>query len=422
MATPEQMQLLTSALRAAASRATELAGGGSALLFAALPGDHDDEASAKLRAAAGFASPEHARGAANALATAVAECLEAGETVATPGVEAMGPRGAGGVTLIPLSIDGRVHGVLATGSPTALQPTSSEALELLASSTAIRVDHLQLAGEVERLRTAVHESEELAREKNDELLKLSETLFAQDIELLRSNEKLGQIEKIKSDFIEKMSKELRTPLNSIIESTISVLAGENENLSEGAKDSLRLALDEGTTFQRTLQNILDLWRIKQREMPIEIQVMNFSEVVDEAIFSVQDTLQGKPVTIVKRIAETFPKVKTDLAKVNQVLFLLLDNAAKFTPEGQIEITAGVQDGILRCQIKDTGIGVCPDDQQYIFDEFFQVDERSSTRYRGAGLGLSLVRDILGLIEGTCSVKSEAGQGTTAVFEIPVERI
>ena len=88
---------------------------------------------------------------------------------------------------------------------------------------------------------------------SDEILKLSEALFAQDIELLRNNEKLGKIEKLKNDFIEKMSRELRTPLNSIIEAIIQVLAGENEALSSSAQESLRHALDEGTAFLRTLQ-------------------------------------------------------------------------------------------------------------------------------------------------------------------------
>ncbi len=420
MATPERMQILTRALRDAASRAAEIAGGGCALLFAGLPGELEEEARSRLRAAAGFDSVDVARGAASAIMAKVTHCIDTKETVAEPGDGAMGPRGAGGVVLMPLAIDDRIHGVLAAGSPEPLQAAQSEALELLASTAAVHIDHLELNEELARLRRSACENENLAHEKSDELLKLSETLFAQDIELLRSNEKLGQIEKVKSDFIEKMSRELRTPLNSIIESTISVLAGENETLSDGAKESLRLALDEGTTFQRTLQNILDLWRIKQGEMPVEIQDLNFSEVIDEAIFSVQDTLKGKPVNIEKQLAETFPKVKTDLAKVNQVLFLLLENAAKFTSNGRIEITAGVEDGMLHCEIHDTGIGICPDDQQYIFDEFFQVDERTSTYYRGAGLGLSLARDILALLDGECRLKSEPGQGTSAIFEIPVQ--
>ena len=145
---------------------------------------------------------------------------------------------------------------------------------------------------------------------------------------------------------------------------------------------------------RTLQNILDLWKIKQRELPVEIQEVNFREVVDEAIFSVQDRISEKPVTVEQRFSEPFPKIRTDLAKVNQILFLLLENAVKFTARGQITITANLEDDQLKCEIRDTGIGICPDDQPHIFEEFFQVDELSSRAYAGAGLGLALVRDLV----------------------------
>jgi signal transduction histidine kinase len=162
-----------------------------------------------------------------------------------------------------------------------------------------------------------------------------------------------------------------------------------------------------------------LWRIKQGELPIESQEVNFREVVEEAIFSVQDTLGDKPVTIERRYHEPLPKVRTDLAKVNQILFLLLDNAAKFTREGRIEIEAGVSGGRLTCHVRDTGIGICSDDRQYLFDEFFQVDDAASTRYRGAGLGLTLVRDLLGLLEGSIELTSEVGAGTCVTFHVPV---
>jgi len=417
MATPERTQILTGALRAAASRAAELAGGGAALLFARMPGDPATSAP-RLRAAAGFGALDEARTAATDLESSVRECVESGRPTSLPGDGKMGERGSAGVQLLPLEIEGRVHGAMAVGSPKSIDGALSQALALQAATAAIHIDHILLSDQMAELRKAAGKADP-ETEDPDELLKLSETLFAQDIELMRNNEKLGQIEKIKSDFIEKMSKELRTPLNSIIEATIAVLSGENENLSDGAKERLRLALDEGTTFQRTLQNILDLWRIRQGEMPVQIQDLNFAEVVDEAIFSVQDSLRSESVEIRKLIGEPLPKIKTDLAKVNHILFLLLDNAAKFTLDGDIEITAVVENGTLRCQIEDTGIGICPDDQQYIFDEFFQVDAHATSEYRGAGLGLSLVRDLLELLDGSCAIKSEAGCGTTAVFEIPV---
>src|SRR5690606_32524931 len=254
-----------------------------------------------------------------------------------------------------------------------------------------------------------------AEEKADEVLKLSEALFAQDVELLRSQERLGQVEKLKNDFIEKRSRELRTPLNSINEAIIAVLAGENDVLSETAQQCLRRALDDGTAFLRTLQNILDLWRIKQGEMPAEPADVNFREVVEEAIFSVQDTIGSNPVTIEKHFEEPLPKIRTDLAKINQILFLLLDNAAKFTRQGRIEIHARVGGVALRCEVRDTGIGIWPDDEQLVFDEFFQVDELASTKYRGSGLGLALVRDLIRLLDGSIELSSEVGVGTRFGF-------
>ncbi len=217
-----------------------------------------------------------------------------------------------------------------------------------------------------------------------------------------------------------MSRELRTPVNGIIESIISVLTGENESLSDTAKASLRRALDDGTGFLRTLQNIIDLWRIQRSELPVEVQDVNFRETVDEAIFSLQDDIEGKPLTVEQQLQEPFPKIRTDLTKINQILFLMLDNAVKFTPQGKIEIAARVNDGRLHCEIRDTGVGICTDDQQYIFDEFYQVDEPASDKYRGAGLGLALVRNLIILLEGEIAVRSEVGAGSTFIFSIPVQ--
>jgi signal transduction histidine kinase len=408
-------------LRTAATRAVTTAGGGCAMLFVVAADAATGDASPRLRAAAGFPSADATREAAQTIAGDISAAVASGEAADAPVSETLLRNGANVLTILPACFGDQVLGVLAVGSPADPEPAVVGALSELAETVGLQLDHARLESEVTSLRSAAFESDSVADAKSDELLKLSEALFAQDIELMRSNEKLGSIEKLKNDFIEKMSRELRTPLNSIIEATISVLAGENERLSENAKSSLRHALDEGTAFQRTLQNILDLWKIKQGELAVELQEVNFNEVVDEAIFSVQDTIDDKPIEIEKDF-DPIPTFKADLAKTNQVLFLLLDNAAKFTAEGQVVIRAGIEDGHLRCEVRDSGIGICPDDQQFVFDEFFQVDALSSTRYRGAGLGLALVRDLLVLLEGEMSVQSEPGHGTTVTFRIPVTLI
>jgi len=410
---------LAAVLRAAASSAAQAVGGGVALVFTSRAGAPAGGA-AQLRAASGFAQAEDARDAARALLPQVREALDAGSERQLDANPSLGDRGAGAAAIYPLAFEDRIHGALVLGSPSALDSSQRGTLANLIAALSLRLDHARLEEGLAALRSQDPGKDEEPGETNEEILKLSEALFAQDIELLRTNEKLAKIEKLKNDFIEKMSRELRTPLNSIIEAIISVLTAEDETLSDGAKTSLRSALDDGSAFLRTLQNILDLWRIKQGELSVEIQDVNFRELVDEAIFGVQDSIGDRPISVEAKIEEPFPKLRIDLTKVNQILLLLLDNAAKFTPRGRIEIAARVVEDRLACEVRDTGIGICPDDQQFIFDEFYQVDEPSSQKYRGAGLGLALVRDLVVLLDGEIAISSEVGVGTALSFQIPVQ--
>lgn len=393
--------------------------GGLALVFVI---DAERPLALRLVAAAGIATSASARDAAEALAPALQRVLAEGTTRLLAAPLALGPAAAGGVLAAPLAWRGVRLGVLVAAAPGAISNPSRREIERLAGRLAERIDHERLAAKAEDLERRLRQNEGQAEQRGEELLKLSEALFAQDIELLRKEEKLGKVERLKNDFIEKMSCELRTPLTGIIEAIIAVLANEDASLSEASKNGLRAALDDGTAFLRTLQNILDLWRVKQGELALEISDVGFPEVVDEAIFSVQDALAGKELCIEKRLAEPFPKIRTDLTRVNQILFLLLDNAVRFTERGRIEIRAEVTGGELVCAVEDQGIGICPDDQQLVFDAFYQVDEPRSSRYRGSGLGLALVRELVALLGGTLALSSEVGRGSTFVFRLPVKTL
>ena len=413
---------LATAVRTAATSAADLLGGGLALVFAAGPGNASESDAIRLRAAAGFDSPEVALEAAQRLLPQIRESLEKRQPQPLPADPSLGERGDAGLAIHPLICGDRVHGALAVAWSSAQNGAASEALSELTSVLALRFDHARLAAEISLLSASTATAHQGTDEKSEEILKLSEALFAQDIELLRSNEKLGKIEKLKNDFIEKMSRELRTPLNSIIEAIISVLTGENEAISDTSKATLRSALDDGTSFLRTLQNILDLWQIKQGELRVEVQDVNLREIVDEAIFSVQDGIGDKPISVEQKIDENFPKIRTDVTMLNQILFLLLDNAVKFTPRGRVEIMARLDDELLTCEVRDTGIGICADDRSKIFEEFFQVDEPASQKYRGAGLGLTLVRDLVLLLGGEIKVASEVGAGSNFSFSIPLQGV
>lgn len=316
-------------------------------------------------------------------------------------------RAAGGVYGFPLRHASHARGVAIVGCPGPWPRMRSAEFESTLRQIALVLDH-----------HAVSSGDVSSGEPSDELLKLSEQLLAQDIELIKQDEKLEEIERLKSDLIEKMSHELGAPLQRISEQVVSVLATQHESLSESARLSLREVLDEGQSLTRTLQNILDLWRLKQRAVRVEIQDVNLADVVDEAIFNVRDRLR-KGVTLQKRILAELPTVRTDLQKLNQILFQVLDNAVKFTLRGRIELELGVEDGQLLCVVADTGIGLAADDATQVFEEFFQVDNSSDSPFRGSGLGLTLTKTLIELLGGAISLSSEIGQGTRFSFTIPV---
>ena len=316
-------------------------------------------------------------------------------------------RASGGVYGFPIRHNGQVRGVALLGCPGPWPRVQNAGIESILRQIALVLDH-----------HAVSSSPAAEAEPSDELLRLSEQLLAQDIELIKREERLTLVERLKADLIETMSYELRQPLNSMIERMISVLANEHEALSPTGRDSLRGVLADGNTLMQMLQNILDLWRLKQGEVSIDTQDVNLAEVIEEAIFNVRDTLQPD-VVFEKRIPSALPKIRTDLGKLNQILFHLLDNAAKFTRRGRIALELGLEDGQLVCSVTDTGIGIAPDDQEQILDEFYRVDSSPDSRHRGAGLGLTLARGLIEKLGGSLSLQSEIGQGSRFSFALPV---
>ncbi len=320
-------------------------------------------------------------------------------------------RGAGGVYGFPIRHNGQPRGVALLGCPGPWPRVQNAGIESILRQIALVLDHHSMSG-------ANGSGGPVGAEPSDEVLRLSEQLLAQDIELIKREERLTLVERLKADLIETMSYELRAPLNSIIERVISVLANEHEKLSSTGRDALRGVLDDGNALMRMLQNILDLWRVKQGEVTVEVQDVNLAEVIEEAIFNVRDTLQPD-VVFEKRLPSSLPKIRTDLAKLNQILFHLLDNSAKFTRRGRIELELSLEDGQLFCSVTDTGIGIAPDDQEQIFDEFFRVDSSADSRHRGAGLGLTLARALVEKLGGALSVQSEIGSGSRFSFTIPV---
>lgn len=323
-----------------------------------------------------------------------------------------------GIAVHPLIFRDEVIGALLLAGVRPFTREDIQLIQLLSDQFAFVIAHAHVLARSEDMAEELSAKEEILGNHDDELLKRSEELLTQDIQLLEKNEALKKVDKLKRDFLEKMSREMRAPLGRIIHHLISVLSNDEETMSGESTEHLRAALGEGTAFSRTLNNIVDLWRLKEGQVPVDQKPIHFEGVVDEAIHLVQQVAIERKVTIEKELEGVTVVLNADLGKLTQILTEVISNAVKFTSNGSVTILAEETGGELVCKVVDTGIGMAHDDCVNAFDEFFQVDESASSGFHGAGLGLCIAKHFVELMGGAIALESEVGQGTTITLRFP----
>jgi signal transduction histidine kinase len=259
-----------------------------------------------------------------------------------------------------------------------------------------------------------------------ELLKTFATqsvLAIQNARLFREIEdKSCQIEaanRHKSEFLANMSHELRTPLNAII--GFSEVLGErmfgelNEKQAEYTDD----ILSSGRHLLSLINEILDLSKVEAGRMELELATFDLPLAIDNARTFVRERATKHGINLDVTVDERLGDFVGDERKIKQILLNLLSNAVKFTPEGgRIGINARQADGSVEISVSDTGIGISPEDQAKIFEEFRQVGGDYAHKKEGTGLGLTLAKKFVELHGGRIWVESEVGKGSTFSFTLP----
>jgi PAS domain S-box-containing protein len=238
-------------------------------------------------------------------------------------------------------------------------------------------------------------------------------------ELLRAKEAAEESSRVKSSFLANMSHELRTPLVGIL-GYADILSGEL--LDKEHKDMAETILQSGQQLIETLNSILDLSRIEANRTEIEIKTYDLRDILNDCHSLFKQAAKNKNLYLKINIPPKNLFVDTDSQLLRKVFNNLLNNAIKFTTKGGITITAEtiLIDNKLQIltKVADTGIGIPEQYQDLIFEPFRQVSEGLSRNFTGSGLGLTLTKKFVDLLQGTISVSSKEGQGTTFTVTLP----
>jgi GAF domain-containing protein len=240
-------------------------------------------------------------------------------------------------------------------------------------------------------------------------------------EIADKSRQLEAASRHKSEFLANMSHELRTPLNAIIgfsEVLVDRMFGElNEKQDEYLKDIYA----SGQHLLSLINDILDLSKIEAGRMELEATDFDLPSAIDNALTLVRERATRRGITLGRTIDAHLGMLRGDERKVKQVLLNLLSNALKFTPEGgRIDVRAGAHDEVAEVSVTDTGVGIAPEDQEAVFEEFRQVGT-ADKKVEGTGLGLALSRKFIELHGGRIWVTSTVGVGSTFTFTLPVRR-
>ena len=225
----------------------------------------------------------------------------------------------------------------------------------------------------------------------------------------------------KSEFLANMSHELRTPLNAIIGFSEVLSERMFGELNEKQEEYLKDIYASGMHLLSLINDILDLSKIEAGRMELELMDFDLPAALDSALTLVRQRAARRGISLDSNVDERLGQIQADERKIRQVVLNLLSNAIKFTPEGgRIEVGAVPRDGSVEVSVSDTGIGIAPEDQEAVFEEFRQVGT-AEKKAEGTGLGLTLCRKFIELHGGRIWVKSQVGAGSTFGFTIPIRR-
>jgi len=253
----------------------------------------------------------------------------------------------------------------------------------------------------------------------NEVKRATEKLRKTNQDLNGANKKLQELDDMKSDFMRRMEHGSRSHL-AVIQSCLSLVVKEYfSGLNEQQKDLVTTAKRRCSTMLELLDDILLLSYRKSSDAVYQIEPVQVIEIVHEALEDIQVQAQNKSIKIDIQIPADFPRVMADPEALKEVLSNLVNNAVKYTEEnGKVTVSAKAKRGFIEIEVRDSGIGIAPEDLPEIFIEFYRAPNAKSYKTEGTGLGLAIVKEIVETLHGSLKVQSELGKGSTFTVKLP----
>jgi signal transduction histidine kinase/CheY-like chemotaxis protein len=268
----------------------------------------------------------------------------------------------------------------------------------------------------------VRQAKNALAERNDQIEQQNREIEQARQVALEAKEAAEAANQSKSAFLANMSHELRTPLNAII--------GYSEMLEEDAEASgqkefvsdLQKIRSSGKHLLGLINDVLDLSKVEAGKMKLFLETFDVANLVDEVVATATPLVEKNGNRLEVHSAPDVGQIREDVTKVRQVLLNLLSNAAKFTEKGTVSLEAAREADVTGSwvvfRVRDTGIGMTPEQQAKLFQAFTQADGSTMRKYGGTGLGLALSRKFCVMMGGDINVESSPGQGSTFVVRLP----
>jgi two-component system sensor histidine kinase ChiS len=274
------------------------------------------------------------------------------------------------------------------------------------------------------LKHSVAEAIALARDMNV-VKKQVEDLNLRNAESERKMDELIEYDKLKTEFFTNISHELRTPLN-VISSTVQLLKSLDPTRQlgeESIRKYLKIMNNNCYRLLRLINNLIDTTRLDGGYIKLHLKNNNIVSVIEDITQSVAEYIKSKNIDIIfdTEVEEKYLAIDEDM--IERIMLNLLSNAVKFTNEkGKIFINIMDLGNFVEIRVRDTGIGIPEDKIDYVFERFAQVDKTTTRKTEGSGIGLSLVKSLIEMHEGTIRLKSKLGEGSEFIITLPVREV